>query len=80
MESLKELEISSEHVNCTILLENLFKIPDELWKIILDFLNIGVSDFYQEAYECCKCDCDKRVHFLSDKGIGIGCININTPV
>jgi len=90
MESLKELEIwrddpknwvgsnsLSESVNCTILLENLFQIPDELWKIILDFLNIGVADFYQDPYECCQCDCDKRVHYLSENGIGIGCININ---
>ena len=77
MESSKELEISSEHVNCTILLENLFKIPDELWKIILEFVGIGRSEFYQDPCESCKCDCDKRVHFLSDKGIGIGCININ---
>ena len=92
MESLKELEKwrddpknwvgsnSSESVNCIFLLENLLDNlfhPTDQWSIVLEFLGVGRSDFYQDPCESCKCECDKRVHCLSENGIGIGCININ---
>jgi len=85
MTTLKELEkwrddpknwSVSESVNCTILLDNLFHTTD-LWNIVLEFSGVGVADFYQDSRECCKCDCDKRIHSLSKNGIGIGCIDIH---
>ena len=73
MTTLKELEkwrddpknwSVSESVNCTILLDNLFHTTD-IWNIVLEFVGVGVADFYQDSRECCKCDCDKRIHSLS---------------